>query len=224
VPARIELLRLPPDLCCEQWLAPGPVNAASDPTERRPWAERRRVQVGPSSPSSSLSRPDVRARFRRRAGGSLATCGVLSWASDRPGRSDLRRPFLGVGSAGTSRLDPIRSSATNLDDPRPNNLQHFRDAPSPSETPRAPSSIQRPEPQVTRPEPRVTASPKVCPGEHAHAPQTEHVRAPYTHRPLFVESAARAKAHEFQRLIVIADLRSHRSAKFVTTIEWRPVR
>ncbi len=59
---------------------------------------------------------------------------------------------------------------------------------------------------------QVIWSPKVCPGGHAHAPKTEHVRAPYTDRLLFVESSARAKPHESQRLIRIGDLRSRRSA------------
>jgi hypothetical protein len=40
-----------------------------------------------------------------------------------------------------------------------------------------------------RPEPRVNFSPVVCPGERPHGPQTEHLRAPYTDRLFFVESA-----------------------------------
>lgn len=75
-----------------------------------------------------------------------------------------------------------------------------------------------------RPEPRVTSSPKVCPGEQRSRPKTEHSRAPYTDRLLFVESPARANPHEFQRLMLAGDLRSPGSPKFVTTIEWRPVR
>jgi hypothetical protein len=41
------------------------------------------------------------------------------------------------------------------------------------------------------------------------------------HRLLFVESPARANHNEFQRLMLTAELRSRRSAKFVTAIEWR---
>jgi hypothetical protein len=75
-----------------------------------------------------------------------------------------------------------------------------------------------------RPEPRVTSSPKVCPGERLRRSKTEHTHAPYTHRVFFVESATRASRRQFQRDVCVRDRRSRRSAKFVTSVEWRPVR
>jgi hypothetical protein len=62
---------------------------------------------------------------------------------------------------------------------------------------------------------RLTSSPKVWPGEHPHAAQTEHSRAPYTDRVLFVETATRAAPRQFQGRVALTRLRSHRSPKFV---------
>jgi hypothetical protein len=53
--------------------------------------------------------------------------------------------------------------------------------------------------------------------------QTEQSCAPYTDRLLFVESRARAAPLQSQRNMLMGDLRSPRSPKFVSSIEWRPV-
>jgi hypothetical protein len=71
------------------------------------------------------------------------------------------------------------------------------------------------------PEPRVTFAPLVCPGEHRRRPKTEHSCAPYTDRVFFVESVRRTPPRQFQRIIAMPALRSPRSPKFVTSIEWR---
>jgi hypothetical protein len=123
-----------------------------------------------------------------------------------------------------SHVNPIRYSATNAQPPDSSNVRDFRDEAPPNETPRAPSSLKAPEPQVTPPEPQVTSSPKVCPGEHPQRPKTKHSRASYTHRLLFVESAARATPRQFQRVVRAGDLRSRRSPKFVNAIEWHKFR
>jgi hypothetical protein len=54
--------------------------------------------------------------------------------------------------------------------------------------------------------------------------ETEHTRAPYTDRLLFVESAQRATPRQFQRLMRAGALRSRRSPKFVSAIEWHAMR
>lgn len=74
---------------------------------------------------------------------------------------------------------------------------------------------------VAPPKPWVTFSLPVCPGEPPHRPETEHWRAPYTHRPGGLHKEQRAAPQQFQRDVRADDLRTRGSPKFVTAIEWR---